>query len=123
MIQYTLLFLECLGEINWSIKISAIPKTARKLAFSLCHDQLALQCNFENLTKQYLYNQVTRNADKSRSFNITGITLGIAKKLTVPDDYFVLSQSFQFQYYDLNNCQQQYLEASVCGTRLAFDLR
>jgi len=54
-------------------------------------------------TKQYLYNQVTRNADKSRSFNITGITLGIAKKLTVPDDYFVLSQSFQFQYYDLNN--------------------
>ena len=25
------------------------------------------------------------------------------KKLTVPDDYFVLSQSFQFQYYDLNN--------------------
>jgi outer membrane protein insertion porin family len=54
-------------------------------------------------TKQYLYNRVTRNADKDRSFNITGITIGIAKKLTVPDDYFVLSQSFQFQYYDLNN--------------------
>ena len=54
-------------------------------------------------TKQYLYNRVTRNADKNRSFNITGITIGIAKKLTVPDDYFVLSQSFQFQYYDLNN--------------------
>ena len=54
-------------------------------------------------TKQYLYNRVTRNADKDRSFNITGVTIGIAKKLTVPDDYFVLSQSFQFQYYDLNN--------------------
>ncbi len=54
-------------------------------------------------TKQYLYNSATRDADKDRSFNITGITLGIAKKLNVPDDYFVLSQSFQFQYYDLNN--------------------
>jgi outer membrane protein insertion porin family len=54
-------------------------------------------------TKQYLYNRVTRSADKDRSFNITGITIGIAKKLNVPDDYFVLSQSFQFQYYDLNN--------------------
>ena len=54
-------------------------------------------------TKQYLYNRATRSADKNRSFNITGITVGIAKKLNVPDDYFVLSQSFQFQYYDLNN--------------------
>ena len=54
-------------------------------------------------TKQYLYNRATRSADKDRSFNITGITIGIAKKLNVPDDYFVLSQSFQFQYYDLNN--------------------
>ena len=54
-------------------------------------------------TKQYLYNRATRSADKDRSFNITGITVGIAKKLNVPDDYFVLSQSFQFQYYDLNN--------------------
>ena len=54
-------------------------------------------------TKQYLFNQITRNADKNRSFNITGVTLGIAKKLNAPDDYFVLSQSFQFQYYDLKN--------------------
>ena len=54
-------------------------------------------------TKQFLYNRVTRSADKDRSFNITGITIGIAKKLNIPDDYFVLSQSFQFQYYDLNN--------------------
>ena len=54
-------------------------------------------------TKQYLYNRATRSADKNRSFNITGITFGIAKKLNVPDDYFVLSQSFQYQYYDLNN--------------------
>ena len=54
-------------------------------------------------TKQYLYNPVTRNADKSRSFNITGISVGLAKRLTVPDDYFTLSQAISFQYYDLNN--------------------
>jgi len=54
-------------------------------------------------TKQFLYNPATRNADRDRSFNITGLTLGIAKKLSVPDDYFVLSQAVSFQYYDLNN--------------------
>ena len=41
--------------------------------------------------------------DKSRSFNIISASIGIAKRLTVPDDYFVLSQSLSMQYYDLNN--------------------
>ena len=54
-------------------------------------------------TKQYLFNRVTRSADRDKSFNITGITFGMAKKLNEPDDFFVLSQSFQYQYYDLNN--------------------
>jgi outer membrane protein insertion porin family len=54
-------------------------------------------------TKQFLYNYQTGNADKSKSFNITGITFGLAKRLTVPDDFFVLSQAVSFQRYDLNN--------------------
>jgi outer membrane protein insertion porin family len=54
-------------------------------------------------TKQFQYNYQTGNADKSQSFNITGITFGLAKRLTVPDDYFVLSQAVSFQRYDLNN--------------------
>jgi len=54
-------------------------------------------------TKQFLYNPQTRNADKSRSFNITGITLGLAKRLSVPDDYFTLSQAISYQRYDLKN--------------------
>ncbi len=54
-------------------------------------------------TKQFLYNYQTRNADKSRSFNITGLSVGLAKRLTVPDDYFTLSQSVGFQHYNLNN--------------------
>ncbi|MBD0833025.1 outer membrane protein assembly factor BamA [Aestuariibaculum sediminum] len=54
-------------------------------------------------TKQFLYDYQTGNADKSRSFNITGITFGLAKRLTVPDDYFTLSQALSYQRYDLNN--------------------
>lgn len=54
-------------------------------------------------TKQFLYNPVTRNADKSKRFNITGISVGLAKRLTVPDDYFTLSQAISFQHYDLQN--------------------
>ena len=54
-------------------------------------------------TKQFLFNPVTRNADKSRRFNITGLSVGIAKRLSVPDDFFTLSQALSFQHYDLQN--------------------
>lgn len=54
-------------------------------------------------SKQFLYNYQTRDVTKDRSFNITSLSVGMAKQLTVPDDYFVLSQSVSFQYYDLNN--------------------
>ena len=58
-------------------------------------------------SKQFLNSFGGRNGaqdvDKSKSFNITGINIGIAKRLTVPDDFFVLSGSVSMQYYDLNN--------------------
>ncbi|WGD35399.1 POTRA domain-containing protein [Olleya sp. YS] len=54
-------------------------------------------------TKQFLFNAQTRNADKDRRFNITGVTVGLAKRLSVPDDYFTLSQAISFQHYDLKN--------------------
>ncbi len=54
-------------------------------------------------TKQFLYNPQTRNADKDKRFNITGISVGISKRLSVPDDYFHLSQSVSFQHYNLKN--------------------
>ena len=54
-------------------------------------------------TQQFLFNAQTRQADKDRRFNITGLTLGIAKRLSVPDDYFTLSQALGFQHYDLKN--------------------
>ncbi len=54
-------------------------------------------------SKQFLYNYSTSDVDKSQSFTITSLTVGIAKRLTVPDDNFTLSQAVSFQYYKLNN--------------------
>jgi outer membrane protein insertion porin family len=54
-------------------------------------------------SKQYANNFRSRDVDRDRFFNITSISVGIAKRLTVPDDFFVLSQSVSFQYYDLSN--------------------
>jgi outer membrane protein insertion porin family len=52
---------------------------------------------------QFLNDYRTRTVDKSKSFNIFTVQVGLAKRLTVPDDYFVLSQSVSYQHYDLNN--------------------
>ncbi|MCP2027098.1 outer membrane protein insertion porin family [Flavobacterium sp. HSC-32F16] len=54
-------------------------------------------------SKQFNNNYITRTVDKSQSFNILTLQVGLAKRLTVPDDYFVLSQSVSYQHYDLNN--------------------
>ncbi|QRM89117.1 outer membrane protein assembly factor BamA [Lacinutrix sp. WUR7] len=54
-------------------------------------------------SKQFLYDSSTGNADKDKRFNITGLSVGLAKRLSVPDDYFTLSQAVSFQHYDLKN--------------------
>ena len=54
-------------------------------------------------TTQYRYDYFTRRADKSQSFQINGFNVGMAKRLRVPDDYFVLSQAISYQYYNLKN--------------------
>lgn len=54
-------------------------------------------------TEQYFYNARSRSADRNRRFLITGVSVGLAKRLTVPDDSFVLSQAIGFQHYDLKN--------------------
>ncbi|HEY0090977.1 MAG TPA: POTRA domain-containing protein, partial [Flavobacterium sp.] len=54
-------------------------------------------------SKQFLNNFQTREVDKSKSFNILSVSVGVAKRLTSPDDSFVFSNALSFQYYDLNN--------------------
>jgi outer membrane protein insertion porin family len=54
-------------------------------------------------SKQFLFSGNSRDVDRNKSFNITSLSMGIAKRLTVPDDFFVFSSSVSFQFYDLNN--------------------
>ena len=54
-------------------------------------------------SRQFLFNPQTRRPDKSRRFNITGLTFGLSTRLRQPDDYFVLSQAISYQHYDLQN--------------------
>ncbi|KJJ40107.1 BamA/OMP85 family outer membrane protein [Aequorivita vladivostokensis] len=54
-------------------------------------------------TIQNFYDYSNRRADKSRSFTITGGSVGLAKKVKWPDDYFVWSNAISFQHYNLNN--------------------
>ena len=54
-------------------------------------------------TVQYRYDYLTGRADESQYFQISGLTLGLAKRLKVPDDFVTLSQAIAYQYYDLNN--------------------
>ncbi|MBK0370288.1 BamA/OMP85 family outer membrane protein [Flavobacterium agrisoli] len=54
-------------------------------------------------SKQYNNNYITQTVDRSQSFNIFTVSIGKAKRLSSPDDYFVLSQALSYQHYDLNN--------------------
>ncbi len=54
-------------------------------------------------SKQFLFSGNSRDVDRNKSFNITTLSLGIAKRLTIPDDYFVFQSSVSYQFYDLNN--------------------
>ncbi len=54
-------------------------------------------------TRQFLFDYVNREADKSRSFDILGVSIGLAKRLTAPDQYLTVSNVIGYQRYDLNN--------------------
>lgn len=41
--------------------------------------------------------------DKDQQFSITGISMGLAKRVQWPDDFFVLSHSLSYQLYDFKN--------------------
>ena len=41
--------------------------------------------------------------DKDQRFLITGGSIGLAKRLEVPDNYFTISQAVSFQHFDLKN--------------------
>ena len=58
-------------------------------------------------TIQYQYDFNSRDVDKNQRFLITGGSVGLAKRLKWPDDYFTLSQAVSFQHYNLKNYNTQ----------------
>ncbi len=56
-------------------------------------------------SNQYQLNPQTFDVDRSRSLGIVGASLGIAKRLQWPSDYFTLSQTISFQRFNLRDYQ------------------
>lgn len=54
-------------------------------------------------SSQFLFTGNTGGVDRNKSFDITALSIGYAKRLTVPDDFFVFQNSVSFQFYNLNN--------------------
>ncbi len=54
-------------------------------------------------TQQFAFDYQRRRVDKKRQFSISSISLGLAKRLQWPDDYFVASHSLAYQLYDFKN--------------------
>lgn len=57
-------------------------------------------------TQQFLANFSNTGrieVDKDRTFSITGISAGLAKRVQWPDDFFTVSHSLGYQHYDFKN--------------------
>jgi outer membrane protein insertion porin family len=51
----------------------------------------------------YSTNRYSYDVDRSKKFNIIGLSVGLSKKLQWPDDYFFLSQSISLNHYMIDN--------------------
>jgi len=56
-------------------------------------------------SKQFQLNRQTFDVDRDRSLGIAGASIGIAKRLTWPSDFFTLSQTLSYQSFNLNDYQ------------------
>lgn len=54
-------------------------------------------------SRQNFYDYRSRRVDRSQGLGIMSVSLGLAKRLSVPDDKFVLSHTLSYQHYDLDN--------------------
>ncbi len=60
-----------------------------------------------------LYHNIQTNGRKDankQELKVTGVGIGIGKRLKWPDDYFTLYQGIDYQYYSLNNFQTSFFK-------------
>ena len=92
-----------------SLRVQANGKSFQNYSVSLTEPWFggrkpnALSFSFNHSVQRQLdfYNQ-SNFGNELGSFKITGATVGLAKRVTWPDDYFQISNSLQFQIYDFD---------------------
>lgn len=98
-----------------SLRVQANGRSFQNYSFSLSEPWFggkkpnALSLSFNHSIQRTL--DFFNRADPFReigSFKITGATLGLAKRVTWPDDYFMISNSLQFQVYDFDQFGRQF---------------
>src|SRR5699024_6948996 len=63
---------------------------------------IRLTTSFSHTIEHY-YDYFSRETDRSRKFLVTGGSVGLAKRLSWPDDFFTLSGALSFQHYSMHN--------------------
>ncbi len=63
---------------------------------------IRLSTSFSHTIEHY-YDYFSRETDRSRKFLVTGGSVGLAKRLAWPDDFFTLSGALSFQHYSMHN--------------------
>ncbi|WP_026968846.1 BamA/OMP85 family outer membrane protein [Algoriphagus terrigena] len=93
-----------------SLRVQANGKTFQNYSISLTEPWFggkkpqALSFSFNHSVQREInYNNPTNFGSEAGFFRITGVTLGLAKRVTWPDDNFSISNSLQFQNYVFNN--------------------
>jgi outer membrane protein insertion porin family len=88
-----------------SLRVQANGRTFQNYSLSLTEPWFggkkpnALSFSFNHSVQRQLgFNQANFGTETG-SFKITGVTVGLAKRVTWPDDYFSISNSLQFQNY------------------------
>ena len=70
-----------------------------QLSTSFSHSQQFQLTNPNRLGRQVR----NRDIDRSRGFSVTSASVGIARRLKWPDNFFTVSHSVSFSHYDLND--------------------
>ena len=92
-----------------SLRVQANGQAFQNYSFSLSEpwfggkkpNSLSFAFNHSVQRQVDYFNQTPGGGDLG-FFKITGVTLGLAKRITWPDDYFSISNSLQFQNYQFN---------------------
>ncbi|WP_200974620.1 outer membrane protein assembly factor [Echinicola sp. 20G] len=92
-----------------SLRVQANGKSFQNYSFSFTEPWFggkkpnALSVSFNHSVQRQIdiYNQ-SNFGEELGFFKITGVTVGLAKRVTWPDDYFSVSNSLQFQIYEFD---------------------